>query len=305
MTFQIKILGSNSAIPAYGRNHTSQVLTVVNKHYLIDCGEGTQLQIARYKARLQKIDNIFISHLHGDHYLGLIGVLSSMHLQGRQKELNIFGPPGLSEIISVQLRYSQTVLNYLVNFTELNSYDFYKIHEDKYLEVYNIPLQHRIDCSGFLFKEKKKPRRINKDKLPEDFPIRNLVKLKKGEDIYDDEGKILYENSSLTLPPRKSRSYAYFSDTKFDEQLAEYIKGVDILYHETTFLDENAYWAEKTFHSTTKQAARMAKLAKADKLLIGHFSARYKDLNPFLNEAQEEFKNSELALEGKIFEVKE
>jgi len=305
LSFQLKILGSSSAIPAYGRNHTAQVLSVNHQPYLIDCGEATQIQLAKYKIKSRKINNIFISHLHGDHYLGLVGLLSSLNLLGRKTPLNIYGPVGLAEIITLQLKYSHTVFNYYVHLTELQSNKFYKIHEDKNLEVYNLPLDHGLPCSGFLFKELKKPIRINKERLPDGFSYKNISSLKKGEDILDGDGSILFKNKDLTLPPKKSRSYAYLSDTRYRESLIDYVKGADLLYHETTFLDENSDWAEQTFHSTTKQAARFAKKANVETLILGHFSARYKDLDPFLEESKQVFPNSELGREGKIFEVEE
>ncbi len=303
MSFSIKILGSNSAIPAYGRNHSSQLLSVHNHRYLIDCGEGTQLRLLKYRLKISKIDYIFISHLHGDHYLGLQGLLSSMHLMGRTKILELFGPPGTSEIISLQLKYSQTFLKYHINFHEIPCDSFYQIHEDKLLEVYSIPLKHKIDCSGFLFIEKPKPRRFIKEKLPSDLTLKEIAILKKGLDITDSKGKVKYKNSDLTMDPRPIRSYAYCSDTKYDEDIIQHIKDVDILYHEATFLHENENWAQTTFHSTSKQAGKIANKAKVGKLLIGHFSARYKDLDPLLVEAREEFKNTELALEGQTFVI--
>ena len=303
MSFSIKILGSNSAIPAYGRNHSSQLLTVHNHRYLIDCGEGTQLRLSKFKLKISKIDYIFISHLHGDHYLGLQGLLSSMHLLGRTKKLELFGPPGTADIITLQLKYSQTVLNYPINFHEITCDSFCQIHEDKLLEVYSIPLKHKIDCSGFLFIEKPKPRRFIKEKLPSDLTLKEIAILKKGLDITDSNGKVKYKNSDLTRDPRPIRSYAYCSDTKYDVDIIPHVKGVDILYHEATFLHENENWAQTTFHSTSKQAGKIANRAKVGKLLIGHFSARYKDLDPFLVEAREEFKNTELALEGQTFVI--
>lgn len=303
MTFQLTILGSNSAIPAHGRNHTSQVLIVNNEHFLIDCGEGTQLQIARYHCKLSKINHILISHLHGDHYLGLIGLISSMHLQGRKKVLTIYGPPGLSEIITIQLKYSQTVLNFPIDFRELKN-DGELLFQNFSMQVDSFPLNHRIPCFGFLFREKPKPRKIVKEKLPSWVSAKEFNLLKAGKDITDPKGKIIsYKN--LTLPPKKSRSYAFCSDTRYMPELKNILKKVDLLYHEATFLNENLQWAESTYHSTTTEAATLAKEAKAGKLLIGHFSARYKDLSPFLTEARSIFPNSELALEGSVHQIKE
>ena len=298
MSFKLTILGSNSATPAYGRHHTAQLLTVNNTNFLIDCGEGTQERLVKFKNRPYQIDHIFISHLHGDHYLGLMGLIFTMHLMRRTKELYIYGQRGLKEIILTQLKYSDSALNYDIVFHELDSKKSELLFENKILEVHSFPLNHRIPCSGFLFKEKRKPFRINKETLPEDISLLNIASLKKGENIIDKDGEVVYKNDDLTLPPKKSYSYAFCSDTIFDESIVSYVKNVDLLYHEATFLDEKKEWAESTFHSTTVEAATIAKKAKVDQLIIGHFSARYKDLTPFLVEAQNVFKNTLLANEG-------
>lgn len=305
MSFSLTILGSNSATPAYGRHHTAQYLQIQKNTFLVDCGESTQLQLSKYKCKTQKIDHIFISHLHGDHYLGLMGLLFTMHLLKRDKELHIYGPKGLSEIITIQLKYSGSTLNYDLIFHELSSSEKQLIFEDTTAEVFSFPLNHRIPCTGFLFKEKTKSVRLNKNKLPPNLPLLQIAMLKKGEDVYNENGKLIYRNSDLTLPPKKSRSYAYCSDTKYDESIIEHIKNVDLLYHEATFLEGKAIWAEKTFHSTTDQAGKIAEAAKVDKLLIGHYSARYKDLTPFLEETKKYFANAELAIEGEIIDIPE
>lgn len=297
----VKILGSNSAAPAHRRHQTSQLISVEGRLHLIDCGEGTQLQMKRFHVKAQRINNIFISHLHGDHYLGLMGLLSTMHLLGRKKPLNLYGPKGLSEIITLQLRYSETVFNYHIDFHEVDSEKYGLIHEDDFIRVYSIPLNHRIACSGFLFEEKPKKRRIIKEMIPEGFSVRNIVMLKNGLDIIDEEGNVLCENNKYTNPPKKSYRYAYCSDTKYDESILPYIQGVDMLYHESTFLHEHAERAASTFHSTAREAATIAKKAGVDRLLLGHFSIRYKELDPLKEEAQAVFENSELAIEGEDF----
>ena len=298
MSFKLTILGSNSATPAYGRHHTAQLLTVHNQNFLIDCGEGTQERLAKFKNHPYQIDYIFISHLHGDHYLGLMGLIFTMHLMRRSKDLTIFGQRGLKEIIMTQLKYSDSTLNYNLVFRELDATKSELLFESKTLEIRSFPLIHRIPCSGFIFKEKPKPYRINKETLPEKFSLVNIANLKKGEDIYNEDGTMAYKNAELTLPPRKSYSYAFCSDTLHTESIIPYIKEADLIYHEATFLDEKKKWADLTFHSTTKQAASIAKKAEVGKLIIGHFSARYKDLTPFLMEAQEVFPNTQLAYEG-------
>ncbi|GHE69039.1 ribonuclease Z [Roseivirga thermotolerans] len=301
MSIRVKILGSSSATPAHRRNHTSQLVNVEGKYYLVDCGEGTQLQLKRYKLRAQRINNIFISHLHGDHYLGLMGLLSTMHLMGRNKPLNLYGPRGLAEIITLQLRYSETIFNYDLKFIEVDASRSQVIHEDELICVHSIPLNHRIPCSGFLFEEKTKNRRIRREMLPDDMSVRNIIRLKKGEDIYAEDGTLLYKNKDMTLPPRQSFRYAYCSDTKYDESIIPIIEGVDMLYHEATFLEEHLDRATSTYHSTAKEAATIAQKANVGKLLLGHFSARYKELEPLEAEAREFFAESYLAIEGEEF----
>ncbi|MEC7754829.1 MULTISPECIES: ribonuclease Z [unclassified Roseivirga] len=301
MSIRVKILGSSSATPAHRRNHTSQLVNVEGKYYLVDCGEGTQLQLKRYKLRAQRINNIFISHLHGDHYLGLMGLLSTMHLMGRNKPLNLYGPRGLAEIITLQLRYSETIFNYDLKFIEVDASRSQVIHEDELICVHSIPLNHRIPCSGFLFEEKTKNRRIRREMLPDDMSVRNIIRLKKGEDIYAEDGTLLYKNKDMTLPPRQSFRYAYCSDTKYDESIIPIIEGADMLYHEATFLEEHLDRATSTYHSTAKEAATIAQKANVGKLLLGHFSARYKELEPLEAEAREVFAESYLAIEGEEF----
>ena len=303
MSFSLKILGSNSATPAYGRHHTAQVLNVGRHHFLIDCGEGTQERLVKYKVHTWKINHIFISHLHGDHYLGLMGFIFTMHLLKRTHDLHIYGQKGLKEIILTQLKYSDSRLNYVIVFHELNTKKETVIFEDPKITVSSFPLDHRIPCCGFLFREKKKPFRINKETLPINIPLKAIAALKQGYDYHDDNTGILYKQKELTLPPKKARSYAYCSDTKYNERIIPIIKGVDLLYHETTFLKGKEEWANLTFHSTTEEAGNMAKKAGVCMLISGHYSARYKDLTPFLNEVKSIFPNTELSIEGNTIEV--
>ena len=305
MTFRLKILGANSAAPAFNRNQTSQVLQVHNNYILIDCGEGAQLRMSKARVKLNKINHIFISHLHGDHYFGLVGLISTMHLFGRKEDLNIFCPAALEEIISLQLKHSETVLNFKINYTFIDQMEGDLLFENKNLTVTKFRLNHSIFCCGFLFREQPKPVRINKDKLPDNLSLADIAKLKKGDDIYDDNGKLLYKNSDLTLPPKISRSYAYCSDTKYDESIIPVIKGVDLLYHEATFSKEMEERAGKTFHSTAEQAAKIAKKSKTKKLLIGHYSVRYRELGPLLEEARRIFPETYLAIEGNFIDVTE
>lgn len=303
MTFDVTILGSNSAKPAYGRNQTSQVVNIDNKLYLIDCGEGTQLQLNRYGIKSSRIKHIFISHLHGDHYLGLVGLLSSMHLNGRREELSIYGPEPLKEIIEIHLRYSETMLRYPLHFIPLVDEKERLIMENEQVRVYSFPLDHRISCTGFRFVEQPPLAKINTkvcDKL--DIPAHLFSEIKRGADFIDTKGQI-HENADLTFPPKVARSYAYCSDTINSGSYHQYIKKVDLLYHEATFLHEMESRAKETYHTTALEAAMVAKKVGAKKLIIGHFSARYRDLDPLLTECRSIFPNSYLALEGRLFHI--
>ncbi|MCC9134954.1 ribonuclease Z [Pontibacter silvestris] len=305
MEFELRILGSSSATPTANRHHTSQVLTIGNQYHLIDCGEGTQMQLMQYKIKHQRICNIYISHLHGDHYFGLAGLLSTMHLQNRQMPLHLFGPPGLSEILSLQFKYSGTNLCFKLIFHELDTYAYQQIFEDKDITVHTIPMQHRVPCCGFLFREKPKPRPLIKEKLPSFLTPPQLINLKWGQDIKNEQGNILVQNTDVTLEPKRSRSYAYCADSRFKPDLISYLHKVDLLYHEATFTDDLRERAAYTFHSTARQAAEMAAAAQVHRLILGHFSVRYKDLTPLLTEAKELFIEVELATEGSIFSVEE
>ncbi|WP_347158165.1 ribonuclease Z [Pontibacter chitinilyticus] len=305
MDFELRILGSSSATPSANRHHTAQILTIGNQYHLIDCGEGTQMQLMQYKIKHQRICNIYISHLHGDHYFGLGGLLSTMHLQGRLTPLHLFGPPGLSEILSLQFKYSGTNLCYPLIFHELETGHYKRIFEDKQITVHTIPMEHRVPCCGFIFREKSKPRPLIKEKLPDFLTPPQLVRLKWGEDIKDEQGNMLVRNQEVTLEPKRSRSYAYCSDSRYKPELLPYLRGVDLLYHEATFTDELRERAHYTFHSTALQAAELAVAAEVRHLLIGHFSVRYKDLTPLLLEALSVFTKVDLATEGSIFCIKE
>ena len=284
---------------------SAQFLEVENNYFLIDCAEGAQLQLMKYELNMHRIDHIFISHLHGDHYLGLMGLIFTLHLNKRKSDLHIYSHKGLDEIITLQLKYSKSSLNYKIVFHLLTPGRKEIIFENKFVTVETIPLLHKLDCSGFLIREKQKPRRIDKEVLPQNLSILQLNKLKSGEDIVDDEGNIVYKNEALTLSPRKSRSYAYCSDTQYFEAIVEQILEVDVLYHEATFMEEDADKALETRHSTVKQAATIALKAQPVRLLIGHFSARYKDLLPVIDEAKRVFQNTHLALEGETFTIED
>jgi ribonuclease Z len=301
MKFEVTILGSSSATPIYNRNPTSQVLNINERLYLVDCGEGTQQQMLRFDVRASRIDHIFISHLHGDHYLGLVGLLSSLHLNGRKKALKLFGPPQLKEIIDLQFQYSETTLQYEIEFIPTNPFVAETILVNDDVTVETIPLNHRIACTGFLFREKKRLRKLLKEKLEAlAVPVEYFTALKKGADYVDLKGKT-YKNDELTTDSDNPKTFAYCSDTLYSEQYFEQIKGADMLYHEATFLHAMLNRANETHHTTALQAGQIAQTIGAKKLLIGHFSARYKTLDELLDEAQSVFPNTALAIEGKTF----
>jgi ribonuclease Z len=303
VSFQITILGSSGALPAYGRFPSSQLVEIQNRYFLVDCGEGAQMQLMRFQANLHRISHILISHLHGDHYLGLMGLIFTMHLNRRTNDLQLYGHRGLDEIITTQLKHSRSVPSFRIIFHPLEADGHERIFEDDILTVDTLPLTHKIPCAGFLFREKTKARRVDKARLPEGLLIQQIANLKKGEDVLDGNGTVLYRNAELTLPPRHSRSYAYCSDTAYNENLIEFIRGIDILYHEATFGKEEEQKARETRHSTAAQAARLARKAEVHKLLIGHFSARYKELTALEEEARAIFQPVELALEGSTFVI--
>jgi len=297
----ITILGNNSAIPAFGRNPTAQLLQTQDSSFLIDCGEGTQNQLAKYKLKRSKISHIFISHLHGDHYFGLIGILTSMSLLSRIQELHLHGPAPLEEIINLQLKVASITLNYPLYFHALTEEGI--ISDTGKIIVSCFKVEHRIECWGFLFKEKKKPRSV----VPElakayEIPAAFYDKLQNGENYINKKGTII-ENVSVTIAAPKPKSYAYCADTLFDPSIAEKIKHVDLVYHETTYLKDLEKRAAERFHSTTVQAGMIAQLAEAGQLMIGHFSSKYESLDEFLTETQAVFKNTVLAIEGSCYKI--
>ena len=303
MQFEVTILGSNAAIPAYDRYPSSQVLNYDGNHFLIDCGEGAQFRMNHFGIKRARLDNIFISHLHGDHYYGLIPLLTSLNLNWREHPLHIYGPAPLQEIIDVNFKHSNSQLRYELIFHPITDDASKIIYEDSMLTVETIILKHRLPTTGFLFREKKGLRKIIAEKLVEhNIAHQQIPGIKKGEDFTTAEGKTI-PNVELTLDPPQSRSYAYCSDTVYTESFLEQIRGVNTLYHEATFIHEHEERALETFHTTTKQAANVAKLADAGQLLIGHFSARYEDLDLLLAESREVFPNTFLAEEGKTFVI--
>lgn len=305
MKFEVTILGSSSATPIFNRNPTAQVLNINEKFYLVDCAEGTQQQMLRFDVKASRIDYIFISHLHGDHYLGLVGLLSSMHLNGRKKELKLFCPAPLKEIIELQLKYSETTLHYPLEYVFTDAAQKGIILENQDIFVETIPLNHRIPCTGFLFRQKKRLRKLIKEQIEElNVPVAHYSAIKKGYDYTAPDGTV-YKNYTLTIAPAEPKSYAYVSDTLYSEQYLQQINATTLLYHEATFLHDMVDRANQTHHTTALQAGEVAAQVNAEKLIIGHFSARYKTLNELLDEAQSVFPNTELAVEGKTFVISE
>jgi ribonuclease Z len=295
----LTILGNNSAIPAFGRNPTAQVLQLQDDYFLIDCGEGTQSQLSKYKVRRSKINHIFISHLHGDHYFGLIGLLTSMSLLSRTQDLHIYGPAPLEQIIQIQLEVADTKLSYSLFFHPILKSGV--ILDENRFSVRIFPLKHRIECWGFIFSQKKKPRSIDPNTIKKyDIPASFYPKLQNGEDYTTQKGALV-KNEWVTVANLPCKSYAYCADTIYDEGLAEIVKGVDMLYHETTYLNESADKAAARYHCTTGQAANIALKAGVKRLIIGHFSSRYEHLEDFLTETTEVFKNTELSKEGTCY----
>lgn len=297
--FSVTILGNNSALPAYERHPTAQVVSLHEQLFLIDCGEGTQIQLARYKVKRGRINYIFISHLHGDHYFGLIGLITSMGLLGREQPLHIYGPAALHDIIDLQLKVADTVLPFELHFHPIESEGLILDHAKCTVECFST--RHRIPCFGFIFREKKKPRKVNRDAcVIHGIPAVYYERLKNGDDYEKRDGSVI-PNELVTFPNTPPLSYAYSADTIYDPALAEKVKGVTMLYHETTYLQDQEERAQARFHSTTAQAASIAKAAGVDQLLIGHFSSKYEELDPFLTETAQIFPSTQLALEGATY----
>ncbi len=303
MSFEVTILGSGAAIPTQRRNPTSQYIVCNDRHILIDCGEGTQMQIRKYGVKFQRINHILISHLHGDHFFGLVGLISTMHLMGRDKGLSIYGPEELEQILRLQLEVGAAKLDFEINFVKLNGKDSGVIFEDNLIEISCFPLKHRIPTNGFVIREKVKERRLNPLKIEgSGLQFEHMHRLKKGEDIHLENGKTL-KNTKYTLDPHPSFSYAYCSDTAYAEKIVPYVQGVSLLYHEATFVEKDIERARATFHSTARQAAEIAKKAGVGKLIIGHLSARYDSTSDHLHEAMQVFENSEVVEDGRTYQV--
>ncbi|WP_308992833.1 ribonuclease Z [Mariniflexile litorale] len=298
---KLTILGCYSATPRALTNTTSQVLEINNHMFLIDCGEGTQVELRKHKIKFNRIKHIFISHLHGDHFFGLVGLISTFRLLTRETELHIYGPKGIKEVVTLQMKLADSWTNYQLIFHELTSENSELIFEDEEVEVYTIPLNHRIYTNGYLFKEKEGNRKLDINLVEEaNIHMAYYRKLAQGFDVTNNDG-ILIKNETVTKAGVKPKSYAFCSDTMYKEDIVPIIKNVDVLYHESTFLEKHAHLAPRTKHSTAKEAASIAKQANVGTLLLGHYSTRYDGLNLFKEEAQEVFENVELCEDGKTF----
>lgn len=302
-SFALTILGAGSATPTLRLHQTAQLLTVGHDYVLIDCGEGTQFRLIEQRIRPGRLRYIFISHLHGDHYFGLAPLLSSLNMAGRTEDLYLFGPRGLDEVLTTIFRVSDSRLGYKLHFQIVEPDQSTFLLDHPHMSVQSIPLQHRIDCTGYLFRQKPPKLHLLREKLPADVPVAYLKQLKEGQDVLDADGHLLFAAADYTEPGPAPRSYAFCSDTRYVEALIPLLQSVDLLYHEATFLQDNALRATEVYHSTAEQAATIAAKAGVGRLLIGHFSSRYKQFEPFLDEARAVFPETYLAIEGQTIDI--
>lgn len=300
---QVIPLGTGSATPMLDRHPSCVAVKINSEVILFDCGECAQWQMLKYQIKPFKIHHIFISHLHGDHYLGLIGLMCTLNSLQRTQPLHVYAPPGLKEIISLQLYYQNTFLQYPLHIHELSCHALTRLFANEHYQVYAFPMQHRVITHGFLLKTQPGERKIFMDKLPGNVSLHHIHTLKKAQNVLNEKGQVKYAFEDYTTAPPPVKRFAYCSDTCFDENLIPFIEDVDLLYHEATFLHEKLARATETFHTTAKQAAQLARKANVKKLLIGHFSARYKDITPLLKEAQAEFAHTEYAQEGVVYQI--
>ena len=299
----LTILGCGSALPTRKNFPTSQLLEIRDKQFLIDCGEGTQIRMRQMGVKMNRLGHVFISHLHGDHCFGLIGLISSFGMLNRTADLHLHAHPDLEQLLSPQLEYFCTDLPFKIVFHAINPRKHELIFEDRSVQVFSIPLKHRVPCCGFLFEEKPRDRHIIRDMI--DFyniPTWRIPKIKQGEDFVTEEGELI-PNATLTTASETPKRYAYCSDTAYSEKIVPIIQGVDCLYHEATFMEDELLRAKQTQHSTAKQAAEIAKLANVQKLIIGHYSARYLHQNELLKEAQAVFENTILGEDMTVYDI--
>jgi len=301
--FELTILGCGGAIPTLERKPTSQYLNIQDRHFLIDCGEGTQIQLRKFKCKFSKIDHIFISHLHGDHFLGIFGYLSSLNLLGRNNDIHIYAPENLNNLLEVHNSVSGKNFNFNIVFHPLNFSKLKRIYNDKIMEVFSFPVKHSVPTCGFLFKEKSTDRRMIKEKIKElDLNIESIKKFKNSENC--EVNGVLIDYNDVTTQGNQPRTYAYCADSQYDENIISYLENVDLIYHESTFLESKMDKAIKTKHSTAKQAATIALKANAKQLIIGHFSARYDNSDQFLEEAKVVFNQTISAYDGYTHQIK-
>lgn len=301
MKFEVTILGSGAAVPTLERGATAHYVNCNDRHILIDCGEGTQLQLRKFKIKFQRITHICISHLHGDHFFGLVGYLSSLQLLGRDKGVNVYGPKGLEAIVKAQLEMGGARIDYQLTFIEIDATQHSILFEDNIFEIHAFPLKHRVPTTGFLIKEKPKDRSLIKHKFDQTgLSVAYINKLRQGLNVKKEDGTVV-TSDSVTVAPPPTKSYAFCSDTAYLESIVPFIKNADLLYHEATFTEEKKQRAIKTNHSTAKDAANIAKLANVKQLIMGHFSARYKNTDNHLEEAKVVFENSFVVNDGDVF----
>ena len=303
MTLRFTSIGNSSAVPAYGRIPSAHILNYKESYFLFDCAECTQMEMMRLGIRRSRIRHIFISHLHGDHFLGLPGLLNTLNLLHHQKEMHVYAFRGLKELIEMEIRISGLQFRFPLHFHDLEDEETPLLLDEAEYEVCSFPLVHRLPCRGFLFREKKPPRKIRAEKLAEyAVPVEEIEKIRSGSDFVTADGRVI-PNKELTREGRPPRSFAYVTDTLYLEALAERLQGVDLLYHEATFMEKDAQRAAETYHSTAGQAARIASMAGVKKLVLGHFSAKYRDLTPLLDEARKIFPETYLSAPGLTFEI--
>ena len=301
--FEVTVLGCGSALPTVKHNGSGMVVNIREKYFLVDCAEGTQVELRRNHIHLNRLFNVFITHLHGDHCFGLMGLISTLGLLGRTAPLHVYGPQDIETLFQPLIDYHCNGMTYEVVFHPIDTHQNVCIYEDKSLQVFSIPLKHRIRCCGYYFKEKELSRHILKEAIEKyDIPISQINNVKAGLDYVMPNGQII-KNEVLTTPPSPARSFAYCSDTVFRPEIAEMIKGVDLLYHEATFAESEKLLCSKVYHSTAKQAAEIARLAGAKQLMLGHYSSRYNDETILQKEAAEVFENTILAKEGLVVTV--
>lgn len=301
--FKVTILGSGSATPTKHRNPSSQLVNIHDHLLLFDCGEGTQMQFRRFNIKYNRINHIFISHLHGDHYLGLMGLLFTFHLYGRKTPLNVYGPEQLAEVISLQLKVSDSILVYPLKFHTLKPESFVELHKTTSYSVSSFPLKHSIPTWGFIVKEINNKPKVKKSFIESEKPsIKEKIEISNGADFIRKDG-VIFKNEEITIPPAPCRSYAYCSDTLYDQSIITHLQNVDTLYHETTFTEELKEVSSQKYHSTAFEAASIAAKANAKQLIIGHFSARYEDPTPLIEEAKKVFKNTVIAEDGLCVDI--